>query len=423
MKINFPALEIWQKDVYEYYTNNPNGKWLTIKSLRQSGKSVLAQILLMYASLKSPDSVSICVSPVLLQSRKMYEDILRIARQLITKSNGSSLEITFINGSKILFKSGEQGDTIRGNTVKGTGIVIVDEAAYIKDELFYSVIVPTTNVYNADIFIFSTPRYKQGFFYSLYTQGLTPNDKVKSFNWNEYDTTKYLPLSTREIYKQQMPHKSYLTEILGEFIDGEGSVFSSFTHTLQDNLTLDYTLPVILSVDWAVGLGQDYTVISFLQRDGGIIKLVKQIEFNDKSANQTIDIIIDECTKLCKRNVPEIQIINEKNGIGNVFNQVLIDKLDMLEQDNKYLTEIQSSVFITTNKSKDKLVKQFNLLIETNKIQLINDTRLVQQLSAYECKVNANSTVTYNAPTGQNDDRVMSLMIGVNYLYNEIIND
>lgn len=422
MTVTLPHLEIWQKDVFNFYNENKKGKWLVTKSLRQSGKSVLAQILLLYSSLSTPDSVSISVSPVLLQSKKMYEDICRISRPLIAKSNSTIYEILFLNGSKILFKSAEQGDTIRGNTVKNGGIVIVDEAAYIKDELFYSVIVPTTNVYNSDIIIFSTPRYKQGFFYSLYTQGLTPNEKVKSFNWNEYNTEKYLPIETRQIYKLQMPRKSYLTEIEGEFIDGEGSVFSNFTHCLRDS-DIDIFSPIVLAVDWAVGLGKDYTVISYLQLDGGIIKCIKQIEFNDKTANQTIDIIIAETEKLCKLNIPEITIINEKNGIGNVFNQVLLDRVDELQSNNRYNSDIQCTTFLTTNKSKDRMVKEFNNLVEKSKIILPNDSRLVQQLSAYECKLTSNNNITYNAPIGQNDDRVMSLLIGTDKLYNEIIND
>ena len=424
MIVKIPKLEKWQRDVFDMY-NNTKGKWLIIKSLRQSGKSFLAQVLLIYASLKQENSVSICVSPVLLQSRKMYEDIYRMARDLITKANGSTLELTFINGSKILFKSGEQGDTIRGNTVINSGIVVCDESAYLKDDLFFSIIVPTTTVYNAPIFCFSTPRYKQGFFYNLYMQGLSDNDKVISFDWNAYDTSKYLPDETKEIYRQQMPHKSFLTEVLGEFIDGEGSVFSNFTSCLRDNIEMDKSLPVTISVDWAVGLGQDYTVISFLQYSGGVLRLIKQIEFNDKTANQTIDTLINICKDLMNDNVPEINLINERNGIGNVFNQILLDRLDDLQSSgNRYgTTEINSTLFTTTNKSKDKIVKEFNLLVENNKILLPNDKGLIAQLSAFECKINASGSVVYSAPNGQHDDRVMSLLIGVDKLYTDLTNE
>lgn len=425
MVVKLPKLEVWQSDLLNYFIKNPKGKWVVVKAGRQRAKSFTAKILLIYASLKQENSVSICVSPVLLQSRKMYEDINKMARDLITKANGSTLELTFINGSKILFKSGEQGDTIRGNTVINSGIVVCDESAYLKDELFFSIIVPTTTVYNAPIFCFSTPRYKQGFFYNLYMQGLSDNDKVTSFDWNIYDTSKYLPEETKEIYRQQMPHKSFLTEVLGEFIDGEGSVFSNFTGCLTDDIEMDNSLPVTVSVDWAVGLGQDYTVISFLQYSTGVLRLIKQIEFNDKTANQTIDTLINICKDLTDKGIPEINLINERNGIGNVFNQILLDRLDDLQGNgNRYGgTEINSTLFTTTNKSKDKIVKEFNILIENNKILLPNDKRLIAQLSAFECKINANGSVVYSAPNGQHDDRVMSLLIGVDKLYTDLTNE
>lgn len=425
MVVKLPKLEVWQSDLLNYFIKNPKGKWVVVKAGRQRAKSFTAKILLIYASLKQENSVSICVSPVLLQSRKMYEDINKMARDLITKANGSTLELTFINGSKILFKSGEQGDTIRGNTVINSGIVVCDESAYLKDELFFSIIVPTTTVYNAPIFCFSTPRYKQGFFYNLYMQGLSDNDKVTSFDWNTYDTSKYLPEETKEIYRQQMPHKSFLTEVLGEFIDGEGSVFSNFTGCLTDDIEMDNSLPVTVSVDWAVGLGQDYTVISFLQYSTGVLRLIKQIEFNDKTANQTIDTLINICKDLTDKGIPEINLINERNGIGNVFNQILLDRLDDLQGNgNRYGgTEINSTLFTTTNKSKDKIVKEFNILIENNKILLPNDKRLIAQLSAFECKINANGSVVYSAPNGQHDDRVMSLLIGVDKLYTDLTNE
>lgn len=421
MVVKLPKLEIWQRDVFDYYVDNPKGKWFVTKVGRQRGKSVLAQILLIYASLSQENSVSICVSPVLMQSRKMYEDINRMAKDLITKANGSTLELTFINGSKILFKSGEQGDTIRGNTVSGSGIAVCDEAAYLKDDLFFSIIVPTTTVYNAPIFCFSTPRYKQGFFYSLYMQGLTDNEKVHSFDWNNYDTSKYLPDETKEIYKQQMPRNSFISEVLGEFIDGDSTIFTDFKSSIL-NKELDCSLPVVISIDWSSGVGSDYTVLTFMQLQSDNIIVSRQLSFNNKTGNQTIDIILKEVKSLSDKSVPEISIIVEKNSIGQIFFDLLNDRLDEINEYKSHYnsTDITASAFITTNKSKDRSIKKLQVLFEKSKICIPNDIALISELSAYECKINSNGTPTYNAPAGQHDDRVMSLLIGIDRIYNEL---
>ena len=244
MRVKLPAFEIWQKDVFDYYLLNKKGKWIVTKSQRQVGKSIFAQLLLVYASLSKGGSVSLSISPIISQARKMYQNIESLAKSVIKKANGSTLEITFINGSQILFRSAEQEDSVRGNTVKGSGIAIVDEAAYIKDDFFYSILVPTTNVFKSPIFIFSTPKQKSGFFFDLFTQGLAPNEKVKSFDWTTYDTSKYLDEETKEIYRKQMPKLSFQSEILGQFIDGQGTVFTEFNKGIC-NTELDYSLHIL----------------------------------------------------------------------------------------------------------------------------------------------------------------------------------
>ena len=89
-------------------------------------------------------------------------------KELILKQNNGSLKITFINGSTVEFSSAESGDNLRGFTIKRSGILAIDEAAYIDSDVFYSVLLPMANVYKSDIFIFSTPKARDGFFYDLY---------------------------------------------------------------------------------------------------------------------------------------------------------------------------------------------------------------------------------------------------------------
>lgn len=410
MIVEFPKLEKWQADLFDYYLQHKTGKWCIVKSLRQIGKSTVAQLLLMYSALTNDNSVCMCVSPILSQSRKMYEDIVRNFNKLITKNNGSSLEITTINGSKILFKSAEQYDGIRGITIKNGGIVVVDEAAYVKDDVYYSIIVPTTNVYNASIFVFSTPKFKSGFFYDLYTQGLMDDAKVKSFNWCTYDTSKYLGYDTLSIYRERLPKLSFQSEFLGEFIDGEGTVFTDFKQTIKDT-TLTPHLPIVIGIDWGTGTGSDYTVLTVAQLVDGVVIITEQIAFNDKNAQQTIDYIKLTVEALKSKINSEITVVVEKNSIGNVYYQLLYEALD---------EDTQVVLFNTTNKTKDKIIKQLQVLFETNRIIIPNDSKLINELSAYECKINTNGTPTYNAPIGLHDDRVMSLCFCVNQMYNEL---
>lgn len=121
-----------------------------------------------YASLKT---ISAVIEPTLAQSRRVFKQIVKAISPsgLIESANAATLEITFKNGAEILFKSAQQGDSIRGFTV--TGILIIDEMAFIEDEII-DILMPLVDANNANILMISTPLFTSGRFYEEYiTEG------------------------------------------------------------------------------------------------------------------------------------------------------------------------------------------------------------------------------------------------------------
>lgn len=407
MHVKLFNLEQWQRDLFSMYESKPRDTWFVVKAKRQCGKSVAMEALLIAASLKQSNSFSLFVSPVIQQARKVFQDVQRIAYQLITNANASVLEITFINGSVIKFGSSQQADSLRGFTVKNTGVLVIDEAAFCSDDVFYQILVPTTNVFRSDIFIVSTPKFKQGFFFNLYLKGLEGDGKVLSVDWNNYDTSKYLPNETLEIYRQQMPRLAFQSEFLAEFIDGDGAVFADFLPCVRD-IEFVADMPAYIGIDWGGNTGNDYTAITVGQIVGGEARIVAQTAFNDKNANETIKYITDIVKSLPTR---DISVRVEKNSIGNIFFQLLYESLP---------DKVSVSTFNTTNKSKDRIIKQVINLFERRELAIPNDQKLINELSVYQCMVNANGLPTYSAPSGLHDDRVMSLCICVDELYTDI---
>lgn len=428
MKIVMPKLNIWQKDLVDTYLKYPTGKWFIIKSPRQCGKSISLEYLLVYASLSESNSVSMAISPTISQARKLYNDIVQFAGKLLKKSNGSLLYIEFINGSSIHFKSAEQGDSVRGFTTKKKGILVVDEAAYINKDWFYSVVVPIANVYKSDIFCFSTPKYKQGLFYELYSQA-APHylntyhaSHIISFDWNNYDLSKYLTPELLELYRQQLPKAAFTSEYLAEFIDGDGSVFTDFKKCIGE-VEFDNTKPLHISIDWGTGTGSDDTAISLGQYDGHKILISKQIYFNDKKTNETTDSILDIVKMYVRRGYKEINIVVEHNSIGQVYYDILKDKIDEYEtrfnyEEDDWRKEIEISIsqFTTTNKSKKRIIEKLTMLFENDKVVIPNDDKLLTQLSMFEAKINENGTVIYKGANNSHDDLVMSLCFLVDAL-------
>lgn len=426
MTVNMPPLEIWQKEIVKYHLENPNEKWVVCKAIRQVGKSICLQWLLVYVSLQTENSESVVVSPIMSQSRKLFNDILKWANQLVSKSNSTLLQIEFINGSIITFTSGEQGDTLRGKTIRRGGILAVDEAAYIDETFFYEVLVPMCNVGKNNIFLFSTPKYKSGLFYNLYMKGLSEEkDNVVSFDWTVYDTSKFLSTEMLDRYRKQLPKLAFQSEYLGEFIDGDGSVFNDF-HECVGEAELDKTQEILISVDWGTGSGQDDTVITVGQYNKHKVQVWKCIGFNNKNVDGTIDTILYVIKDLVNKGFKDIRVVVEKNSIGQIFYDILCERVDKYEVayndsvDWRDEISVRCGTFTTTNQTKDRMVKKLIVLFENNRIVLPNDNKLLLQLSTYECKISSKQNPIYNAPVGGHDDFVISLCILVDQIYREI---
>lgn len=389
----------------------------------------MLEVILLWSALNKPNSVSISISPIAAQARKLFKDIKKFAAKLISSANGTLLEIEFINGSQILFKSAESGDNLRGETVKGSGVCVVDEAAYIDEDFYYDVVVPFVNVTHRPIILASTPRGKVGLFFNMFQKGLLLDDPyIKAFDWCDYDLSKFLTPDLLERYRNQLPIRTFTSEYLGQFLDGSSVVFGDITKCIMEgDCKYDPSLPVYLSIDWGTGAGADNTAISIVQLQGGKLVLHKQIVFNDKTPNATIDIIMEAVKKLVSKGFTEINIIIEKNSIGAVYGGLLADAVSDFEEiynaNVSYKNEIEVNLqqFVTSNQSKKKLVERLTNLFEHNWISIPNDRHLKSELGTFECRVDKNGTITYNAASGFHDDRVMSLGFAAYMLYEEIL--
>ena len=100
----------WQRVVHKGIQEKGRGHIHCVKAKRQIGKSWIIINELLRTAINQSNSISCCLSPTLNQVRKIYKDILKGIQDsgVLRKKNDSLLEIEFINGSVIVFKSAEQ---------------------------------------------------------------------------------------------------------------------------------------------------------------------------------------------------------------------------------------------------------------------------------------------------------------------------
>lgn len=393
----------WQLAVHNglgHYGLN-SGHIHCVKAKRQIGKSYIIINELLRFSVNYEGTTSCCLSPTLNQARKIYKEILKVTDQtgIIRKKNDSLLEIELINDSIIVFKSAEQRESLRGYTFNG--ILCIDEAAYISDEV-YSIIRPTTDVWQAPILMVSTPKFRMGFFFDTYQMGFLEKykGKITSYDLCKFDTSALLPKDTLELYRQMLPKNMFITEYLGEFLDSESIVFGDFKECINNDYKPYNEL--YIGIDWGSGVGADSTVISAINEHNEQVFLLR---FNNKTALQQIDYIVEYLEGF---NGKVKHILAECNGVG----KPLCDNLKAKVKGSK-ISKVPITEWTTINANKTELINRLQVAFEQRKIQILDNEQQTAELSMYEAKVKENGTITYNAPAGANDDTVMALMFAM----------
>lgn len=385
-----------QKAVHDAILDK-KGVTVVVKSRRQSGKSFMSLNLLLYYAINYNSSTSMLISVTLAQSRKIFKEMVDAIEKtgVIKKKNEQTLELQLINNSIIYFKSSEQGgQALRGYTIKN-GILILDECSFLNEELL-EIVLPFTNVHQAPILMVSTPKFKNCFFYRYFQRGLDPNDeKVISIDWNNYDLSEFLSNEQIEEYRQMLPKNQFKTEILGEFLDDDGTVFTNFKNCIKDVTNYKKTY---IGIDWGTGQGLDYTSISILNEN---CEQVGYYSFNNLNTTQTIDRI---SSILNEYRVGLQLVLCESNSIGTPYTELLM----------KANPTLNIKSVATTNKSKEQWVSDLQVCFEKGKISILDNPQQINEIASYECTFNPKTkNVSYNAPQGLHDDAVISLMLSL----------
>lgn len=391
MEIVFPKLMAYQKDVYDWMGDPyQSGKVAVLKAVRQCGKTFFIQIEVIQMALQH-SSVSAIFEPTLALARNVYKTIVKALDPtgFVKSANAQLLEIELTNGSTILFKSTEQIN--RGLTI--TGILVLDECAYLDDESIYS-ILPLANAHNAPIIIASTPFTMDGYYYTMYLKGLEENTLIKTFDWSTHpDISQFLTDEKKELYRQTMSRAKYTTEILGQFLTDGGLLFQGMENCIGE----PGTGPIVyIGIDFATGVDGDYTVISVFDNRGDMVEIHRT---NNLSPMQQVDwmsaIISDLKTRRQVRT-----ILAETNSIGSVYIDALRKNLKM------DVTE-----WVTSNKSKNDLVTTFQIALENGYCHLLNEPSLLNELRKYQAEINTKTkSVTYNGYKCH-DDCVIATML------------
>lgn len=210
-------LDPWQEEVLRTEGN------LCLRSGRQVGKSTIIGIKAARFALENEKKIIMVISKTERQAELLFSKILfnimQIDEKQIKKGKDRPTKhrINLKNGSIIhCLPTGDTGFGIMGYTID---LLIADEAAWIPEEVWNSVI-PALAITRGNIWVLSTPYLKEGYFYKCFK-----DPTFTSF----HTTSEQCPRRDQNFLNHQkatMTKAQYAQMYLGEFIDEFKRFFS-----------------------------------------------------------------------------------------------------------------------------------------------------------------------------------------------------
>lgn len=388
MQVNLFSPHKGQKQIIDGFADSIH-KFGVVATGRQFGKSLLAQNMMLYWLLQTPNQKGSWITPVYNQAKKVFDELTNAANTIITKQNKADLTITFINGSTLQFLSTDNYNTIRGFSFN---YVVLDEAAYIKQEAIEQAVMPTLTAIGKKCLIISTPKSKN-WFYEYFLRGNTPNNVYISFKGISRDN----PYVDKDFLIEQhrsLPRDIYYAEYLAEFTDAGNDVFTNLDLVCMLD---EFGIPnrserYFIGVD--TGISNDFTVCVIQSESGRVEKILRT---NGRTFEEIGKDIVLECSRW---NI--VGGFCEVNGIGLAMFELLKPRIRKLMP------------FTTTQDSKTKGVRKLIYDIQEGKVELPSKNLMPEcfnEMSAYTFKYAANGNISFTHPNGMHDDIVDGIML------------
>jgi hypothetical protein len=263
-------------DYQQEFLDNDNDRKAFVSG-RQVGKSRTAAWYALWRAVTYNGSEILITAKAQRQSMELFNQVkkeMRISDATDEEwgvEKDTRTEIHFYNGSRIVcLPVGRDGSNIRGY---GTDLVIVDEAAFIKDEIFQEVLSPMLAVGDGTFILLSTPFGKKGFLY----QKFNDNDWYK-----KQVPTSANPLvddSFIEEQRRQLTNTQFRQEILGQFVESSDSFFNrdELLNCASDEPVSKSSSITFLGVDLAAH-GTDSSVYVCIDDNGHVFKIDEKEE-------------------------------------------------------------------------------------------------------------------------------------------------
>lgn len=318
----------------------------------------------------------------------VWREVKETLRPVTVAKNEVERRIDVIGGGYLSVKSADNPDSLRGS---GLDLVVIDEAAQIKEEAWTAALRPALSDRVGGALLISTPRGRNWFYY-LYLAG-QDEDNYEFQSWQHMtETSPTVTLEEIASARSQLPQRIFEQEYEATFLEGEGAVFRNVRGNLvspSEPHQHEHKMPRFgMAVDW--GKHQDYTAIS-------VGCMVCKCEVELVRFNQIDYEYQKEKLRALYRKWQPYTILAESNAMGEPI-------IDSLKREG-----LPVQGFATTATSKPPLIENLALVYEQGEWAWLDDQVAINEAEAFERKFNPiTARSTYSAPQGLHDDTVIA---------------
>jgi phage terminase large subunit len=199
---------------------------------RRFGKTYLCIARLIAWGIEHPGSLNWYVTQNYKSAKQIAWRQLRamIPTEMFAKKNEAELSVELTNGSVIALKGAENADALRGVSLSS---LIVDEAAYVKQEAWEMVLRPALSDQGGPAWFITTPA-GLNWFHSLW-EAAQEQDDWQTFSFTTVEGGNVPPEEVAAA-KRTLDERTFRQEYLASFETLTGRVYPDFS---DDNITTD----------------------------------------------------------------------------------------------------------------------------------------------------------------------------------------
>lgn len=303
-------------------------------------------------------------------------------RELFGKENKVRKILPMVSGTEIQFRTADNPVSLLG---KGIHLLIIDEAAQIRNEIWYRYLRRTLLDHKGEAIFISTPKSKN-WFYEMFCKGRDSlQDEIKSWSFPSGSNPILDQVELAKI-KADLPDLIWRQEYMAEFLDEANQVFRN----IQGCVSGKVQEPVPMSV-YSMGVDlakyQDFTVITVMNEDGHVVYYDRfnQLDWGFQKAR--IKVAAEKYTA---------QVLLDSTGIGD---PIYDDLLKM---------GVNVAPYRFTNQTKRQLIENLSIQMDQQNVTFPPIDQLINELRAFECKLSGTGLLQYS---GNPDDSVISLAL------------